>query len=297
VSFGFSDVPLKALSEASFGGIWGGDQSPKTLESAEGDIEIELGDVSIGTILYALLGTYSKTGPTDTTAYTHNFSLLNSNQHPSLSLHIIDPIGQLLFEMSMIDKLVLKIELNRIVSVSVSFKSKGSATSSGQTASYVAEKKFVGRNLTFKVAATTASLAAAAKVSLKSLTLTIEKNADVQSVLSSVQPNDIVNKRFNITGDIELNYEDRTWLDYLKNGDYKAVRIALTHDDTITGAASTKYSLTLDLSKVSFDVWSPNFAMDDVVTQKLTFNALYDAGLNNNVINACTLINGQSGSY
>ena len=290
-SFDFYDVPTRALSETSFGRITGGDQAPLTMIHSEGEMNVELGVESFGLILLALMGTVSTTGPTDTVAYTHAYSLQNDNQHDSLSISTIDPIGQLIFEMAMVDSFELVVEPDAIVSANVAFVSKGSSTSGGQASSYGAEKKFVGRYLSFKVAALTGSLTAATAVSLKSLTLRIEKNAEAQSTLGTVQPEDIVNKRFNITGEIVLNYEDRTWLDYVKDGDYKAVRIDLTHEDIVTGAATTYYQFRLDLSKVEFEAWDPDFAMDDVVTQTLSFTALFDAGVNDNVIDSCYLVN------
>ena len=293
LSFSFNDVVDRALSEAAFGGIWGGDQAPVTLTHAEGDIETEVGDQSLGLLLTAVMGGAASTsGPTDTTAYTHVWTLTNTNQHKSLSIHTIDPIGQQLFEMAMIDTFELRFEPNEIVSANIGFMSKASADSSGQTASYGAEKKFLGRFLTFKVAAVTGDLAAASGVNLKSLTLRFEKNAEVQATLSTIQPEDIVNRRFNVTGEIVLNYEDRTWLNYVKNGDYKAVRFDVVHEDLITGAATTYYQLTIDLSKVAFESWDPDLANDEVATQTLSFTALYDAGANDNVVNDCTLVNG-----
>ena len=292
LSFNYKDVPTKARSEAGTGGIWIGDQAPVTLIHAEGDMEVELGDQSLAVLLYALLGVGLTSGPTDTAAYTHTYTLQNDNQHDSLTIHTIDPIGQLAFEMSMIDVFELRIEPNAIISATVSFISKPSVDSGGQTASYGAEKKFVGRNLTFEIAATTASLGNVLnEVDLKSLTLRFEKNAEAVPILSSVHPEDIINKQFNITGEIVLNNESRTFLNYVKDGDYKAIRIDLTHEDTITGCATAKYQFRLDLSKVEFESWEPDFAMDEVVTETLSFTALFDAGLNNNVINSCYLVN------
>lgn len=292
MSFTFADKPVRALSEGSYGGIWAGDQAPLVLNNAEGEFEFEVGDKSFGLILNALFGTKAVSGPTDTAAYTHTFTLLNTNQHPSMTLRTIDPIGDLLFKMTMINTFSMEITKDKIVSAKVGFISKASAGSSGNTASYVAEKKFVGRNLVFKIADVVGNLAAADKVNLQSLTLNIEKNAEAMSTLGTVQPEDIVNKRFNITGEITLNYEDRTWLSYVTAGGYKAIRIQLVHDDVITGASTTKYTFTLDLSKCTLEGWEPNLSMDDVTTQKLSFTALYDAGVLNNVVNSCTLING-----
>jgi hypothetical protein len=293
LSFTFKDVPTRAVSEAGFGGIWGGDQAPMTLNHAEGDFDLEVDDQSFGAILKATLGTVVNTGPTDATAYTHTYTLQNDNEHDSLSITTIDPIGNLLFEMGMINTLELKVEPNAIISSTIGFISKPSqATNAYPPASYGASKKFVGRHLTFKIGALTSNLDAALKLDLKSLTLRIEKNAEPQSVLSTVQPIDIVNKRFNITGEIVMNYEDRAWLGYINDSSYKAIRIDIVHSDTITGAVSTKYQFRLDLSKVEFEAWEPDLSMDNVTTQKLSFTALYDAGANNNVINSCYLING-----
>ncbi len=292
LSFSFADKPTRALSEASFGGIWGGDQAPMTLSHAEGSMEVELGDKHFGVILTALFGTKATTGPTDTTAYSHAFSLENTNQHDTLSIHTKDAIGSLQYVMAMINSFEMKIEPNKIITYTVDLLAKSSRDASSYTPSYGAEKKFVGRNLSFKLAATTASLAAATKIKLKSLTLKVDKNAEVQATLATVQPADIVNKRFSISGEFVLDYEDRTYLNYVNAGSYKAIRIDLTHDDTITGAASTKYQFTLDLSKCSIVAFEPDFGLDNIVTKKRTFNALYDAGGNNNVVNACTLVNG-----
>lgn len=293
-SFNFKDVPTRALSEAGFSGIWGGDQSPKTLEHAEGDIEFELDDQSLGAVLLAVFGTV-QSSVTDTSAYTHTYTLQNDNQHDSLSITTTDPIGNLLFELAMVDSFEITIEPNSIVLGRLNFYSKGSSDTGSYTASYGSTKKWLGRHLTFKVADDTSGLAAASKVNLKSITLRFEKNAEVNATLSTVQPEDIVNKRFNITGEFTLNYEDRTWLNFVKNGSYKAIRIALTHDD-LAGASTAYYAFNLDLSKCSIEQFDPDFAMDDIVSQKFTFNALYDAGGNDNVVNSCTLVN-QIASY
>ncbi len=288
-SFSFKDVPDRAVSEAGFGGIWGGDQAPKTLEHAEGEMELEMDDQSLGAILKAVFGTINS-AVTDTSAYTHTYTLQNDNSHDSLSIHTIDPIGQLIFELGMVDTFELVIVPDDIVSIRVAFMSKGSAGSSGQSASYSATKKWIGRNLVFKVASDTSGLTAASAVSLKSLTLRIEKNAEVNKTLGTVQPEDIVNKRFNITGDIVLNYEDRTFLNYVKDATNRAMRIDLIHDDT-AGDTTSKYEFKIDLSKVMFDDFNPDFSLDEIATQNYTFTALYDAGGNDNVVNSCILVN------
>ena len=92
-----------------------------------------------------------------------------------------------------------------------------------------------------------------------------------------------------------LNYEDRTFLNFVKDGTNRAIRIDLTHDD-LAGSSTAFYQFKIDLSKCSIEGFDPDFSFDDVVTQQFTFNALYDAGLNDDVVNDCILVN-QVASY
>jgi len=293
LSFSFSDVPERALSEASFGNIYGGDQAPLTMIHGEGEMEVELGADSFGLILYALLGQAPSTaGPADSVAYTHTYTVAEtSNQHTSLTLHTTDPIGDLAYRLAMINSLTLNIVPNAIIGYTVNFLSKGSMDHDGAAASYSSEGKFVGRNLDFKIASLTSGLNAASVTKLKSLSLTIEKNAEISATLSTLHPEDVVNKKFAISGEIVLDYENRTLFGFITDGSYKAIRIDLTGSSLLTGAASTFPQFTLDLSKVDFENFDPDFSNDEIVTQTLTFNALYDAGLNDNVIDSCTLVN------
>lgn len=290
VSQDFKDIPTRAKSEASFSSIVAGDQAPLTLTHAEGEIEVEIGDQSLGLLLTAIVGDQPTSVNTDVTAYTHTFTLQNDNEHDSLTIHTIDPIGQLAYELAMVDSAEIRVEPNAIITMAINFMSKASADSSAQASTYLAEKKFVGRFLQFKTAATASGLTAASVTKLKSATIRFEKNAEVQNTLATVQPEDVVNKRFNITGEFTLDYEDRTFLNFVKNANNRAMRFDFIHEDTISGSSSV-YQFTLDLSKVMIEAFEPDFALDDIVTQTFNWTALYDAGGNDNVINSFTLVN------
>jgi len=222
-------------------------------------------------------------------AYKHTYTLSNSAQHQSLSLHTNDPIGNLIFELTMLDKLVIKIVPKEIVKTTLSFKSKNSLDSSS-TAALIAENKFLGRHLDFRLASTTSGLAAASKItSVKSLTLTIEKNTEIYDVIGTVQPNDIINKNIMISGEIELSYEDNTWKNYMLDGTYKAMRIALINTQATVG--TTNPTFLIDLSKVEFDAWEVDYPLNDLVNQKIKFACLYDLGANGNLFNDAYVIN------
>jgi len=285
-SFSFYDKVTKINTEGRTGGIWGGDNSYVAQKWADGDIEAELTDKSFGLILLAALGTVSSA--VFSGAYKHTFSLQNDNQHDSLSIHTTNPIDDLIFELSMIDSLNIEITPDAIVTYTVAFRAKNSAGSS-TTAAYVAENKFLGRHTSVKIADATGDLTAASTLScIKRLSLTINKNIEGTYCLGTVQQTDIINKMFSITGEIELDYESNTIKEYMLDGDTKALRIDLVNSGVTIG--TTNPSFRIDLSKVEFEGWEPDFAIDDIVTQTITFNALYD-NTNENLINDCYLIN------
>jgi len=285
-NFSYFDRAVKARSTASTGGIWGGDQSLVARKYAEGEIECEMDDVSFGLIAYGTLGSLSSASFNG--AYKHTYSLLNSSEHPSLSISTTDPNSDNIFELSMVDTLSINYSPEALVTYTVGFKSKSSAGSS-VTSAYPANNKFLGRQLAVKVASDTTGLDVASKLTLESATVNITKNTDYYNVVGSVQPSDINNKLFEITGEMTISFEDNTYRDYMLNGDYKALRLDLVNEDVTIG--TTNPSFRLDLSKVDFDSWDVDYSLDSIVMQTITFTALYDLGGNDNMINDCYIIN------
>lgn len=240
LSFNHEDKVTKARTNAGYGGIWGGTQSLVAQKWAEGEMQIEMGDRSFGEILQATFGIVSSVS--FDSAYKHTYTLQNDNKHDSLSIQTTDPIGDLSFARAMINELTIEITPEELVNYTVSFISEPSEAGS-ITASYDAENKFLGRHLSFKVAADTSSFSNAT-VDLKRLTLTITKNTESSWILGDVSPADINNKMFTITGELELNYEDRTYRDYMLDGDYKALRIDLVNTDVTIGTTTLHLELT-----------------------------------------------------
>ncbi len=286
-SFSFFDKATKARSTASTGGIWGGDQALVARKYAEGDIEIEMEDKAFGLIMLATLGEVSS-AVFETTAYKHTYSILNSSSHPSLSIHTTDPISDNIFELSMLNGLSIEYNPEELVKYTVGFMSKNAATSSS-TVNYIENNKFLGRQLAVKVASDTSGLDAATKLTLSRASINIVKNTEMYNVVGTVQPSDINNKTIEITGELEISFDDMTYRDYMMNGDYKALRMDLVNDSVTIGATSNP-SFRLDLSKVDFEGWDVDYSLDDIVKQTITFTALYDV-TNGNVINDTYVIN------
>jgi hypothetical protein len=260
-------------SGESFGDISGvGSQSIVAGRMSAGALEGEINVNSFGLILLSALGSVSTVA--QNSDYKHTFTMANTNIHQSLTIHVENPNNEKYFAGSVIDSLEINVAPEEIVTFSAGFKGrKGNDTT--YTASYTTEDfKFVGRDLSFKVAADTTGLAAATALSVKALKLTINKNSDYDWVCGTLEPEDVLNKQVTIQGQITFNYEDDTWKNYMTGGTKRAVRIQLTNTrDTM---ASENPSFLLDLYSVDFSEWEPQLANDDIATQTINFTALYD---------------------
>lgn len=282
----------KARSSAGYGQIASESQAIVTDKWAEGNLEMELNANAIGYILYALFGTVSTTGPFETDAYTHAFSIADSNQHTSLTIAVDEPNGDLTFPLAMVNSFEMTMERDALVKCTVGFQSKAPDDAS-QVATYAVDYKFAATDLSFQLAATTASLPATV-IPLKSLSLSIQKNVIRDSVLGTVEPQDIFNQNLTISGKIELLYNDRTYRNYMLNGDYMAMRIALTNNRLLIGTATTIHpSLTFDFFKCDFEGWDVDRSLDSILQQAINFNVLYSVS-DSSIISSCALINGKS---
>lgn len=290
IAFSFEDKIVKARSLVGLGKLADSEESFVTTKYGQGDIEGEIRDKSFGLFFYSLLGSLSTSGPTDS-AYTHSFSVNNIAAGVSLSLVVKDPNSTEMHKLCMINSLEIRAALDEVVKFVASFLGKQSVGSSG-TASYIAENKFTKKHISFKVAAALAGLDAASTVSLKNLRLTITKNVVLDDVLGTAEPEDILARSLSIEGELTLNYEDETWKNYMKTPTDRAMEIKLTNTDATIGE-STNPSLTLRFPKVDFFGWEPAYALDEIVTQTLSFKANYDVSGGNEIISTCQLVNAQ----
>jgi len=284
----FEDKATKALSTLNYGVIGEGNQELTALKYAEGNIEGDVLDKCFGLIFLATFGTLSTASFNG--AYKHTYSLQNDNQHDSLTLHIedgVDSSQDKYFELAMINNLELTVVPEDVVKFSANFMSKSSGDSV-ETSSYVAENKFLGKHCTIKLASLTSGLTAASGISVRQLTLNINKNLVMDHVLSTVQPEDIFNTKFEVTGQMELVMNDETYKNYMLDGTYRAMRIDIVNTDVTIG--TTNPAIRLDLSRVAFDTWEATKPNDDLITETINFRAMYDI-TNGDIINDCYIVN------
>ena len=290
--YNFDDKANKARSGEGLGNIAGeGSQSVVVMKMAEGDIESEIGAKSFPIILSAVFGG-AITSAAATSDYKHTIAEAQNNQHATLSFYLDDDNGDLLFKGCMIDTFELTVNMDDFVRFTAGLKSYVSRDSSFDPSGLKElDYKFVGRDLEFKVAATTADLGAATAVCLKDLTLTVNKNADYDKCLGTLEPEDILNKQLTIQGALTLNYEDRTWRDYMLDGDYKAIGIKLTNSRQTMVSENPEFYL--EIPRVDFSEWEAQRGNDEIVTQTLNFNALLDIA-NDRIISDCYVVNDEA---
>ena len=236
-----------------------------------------------------MLGALSTSTISDS-AYTHSFTVANNNQHQSLGFVVADTNNTEQYKLVMLDSLNLQMELDEIVKFTAGFMSKKGLPTELTVPAITAETKFTKKHLGFKVASALGGLTAASTVSVKSLSLNISKNVELDDVLGTAEPEDILNRQISVEGEIKLNYEDETWKNYMRDNTNRAMEIKLTNTDALIGAA-TRPSLTIRLPKVDFFDWEPDYALDEIITQTISFKGNYDSENAVAVISTCDLVN------
>lgn len=283
----FKDTVEEAREEQGFGVIADSDSKYIVMKMGEGDVEAQLYDTALGAILTGVIGSSPVT--TGSNPYTHTYTLTQTNQAKSLSLYWTDPDRSDLYPLAMVDSFNISVEPSGIVSYTIGFKSKTGREWTSQTSSYTTlGNKFLHQHLQFKLAATVGALSAATAISLKSFDLTISKNTMFDSVMGTVEPEDILNQQFSVEGSLNLNLEDDTYRDYMLNGTYRAM------DVTLNRSASS--SLQLQFPRVDFSSWEPDYTLNEIAKQSINFKANYDAANALDIISTCILINTNAGA-
>lgn len=285
VTMSFFDRTETAREEQGMGNIADSDSIFVTMKMGQGDIESQLYDNALGYILSSLLGNVPVS--TGSNPYTHTFTLSNSNQPKSLSLYWQDPDRSYMFPLAVVGSLQMTIEPNGIVSYTVEFKSKYARDWAAQTPNFTSlGSKFLHQHLQVKLASSIAGLSGATAISLKNLDVTISRNTIFDSVMGTVEPEDVLAQQISVEGSLNLNLEDDTYRNYMLNNTYRAMEIKLNR--------STSSQLTLQLPRVDFTEWEPDYTLNEIAKQGINIKANYDSANALDIISTATLINSKS---
>lgn len=292
VSLTLYDKTVEARQDDSLGSIADSQGKYVVEKYAQGAIEGYLGANSAAYLMALFLGAAPSTsGPSDTSAYTHSYTMANTNQHKSASILIKDANQTQLHKLVMINQLELTVEVEDIVKYNAEFIAKKGVTSTQSIPTYINDLKFTKRKAKIYIASSVAGLSSASRIPVKSFKLTGAKNLLRDSEVGTVEPTDILNQQISIEGEIKLNYNDQTYRNYMMDGSHKAMRVELFSED-LAGASSAYGKLTFDLPKVDFFGWEPDGGNDDIVQNTINFKANYD--LTSGLVTNVTVINSKS---
>lgn len=280
----FKDTVEEAREEQGMGQLADSDSKYVVMQMGEGEVEAELYDKALGIILIGLMGAAPVTSGGN--PYTHTYTQTNTNQHKSVSLYWKDPDRSDMYPLGMLDSLQVTVEPSGKVQWTLGFKSKTARDWTSQTPVFTSlGAKWLHQHLQVKLADTVGGLSAATVISLKNLEMTISKNTVFDSVMGTVEPEDILNQQIAVEGSLELNLEADTYRDYMLNGTYKAMEIKLN--------GGTSSTLTFQFPRVDFSEWEPDYTLNEIAKQTINFKGNYDAANALDIISTCTLINAQ----
>lgn len=239
----------------------------------EGDIEGIVHIDALGYFLKNLYGTVNTTTVTGSVK-SHVFSMLQSIEHPSLSVFIKrGGVDQKVYNGGMLKSFELRAAVDDYLRFTASFLARQGA-SNADTPSYGAEYDFIGKDISVKVADTEGGLAGATALGAKEVTVTWDTGLVADHILGSYFPDDIYNTKMSIEGSLTLNFANATQKDLYLSDSAKYMQIL------IAGAAdigSSNYpTITLVFNKVMFQDWGLDGGSDDVITENITFKAFYN---------------------
>lgn len=280
----FEDKSEKIIDQSSIGVIEDSFNGHVTKQRSEGSLETNLYANSVWYLLLNLLWTVNTTGANP---YTHAFTVAETNQHQSLTIWLADDTQDRQFALAMLDSLDISASIGDFVKITSNFKAKKSASWS-LTPVYSTDYALLWKNVKVKLADDLSWLAGAWYTAVKSVSLTVSKSIEEDTILWSVEPADFCNTMFGVEGNIELLREDETQKALYDLWTKKAIRIEI--EDTNTAIGTWIYpKLTIDLASVIFTEYAKTQDNDWLIKQALTFKALYS--MTDSKMITATLIN------
>lgn len=261
-------------TERSMGIIEDSDDMVVAKKFSSGVIAGEIFDKSFGYLLLSALGQVSSVESADSGVYDHTFTVLQSAQHPSLTLEIKrGAIEQKAYPNVVVENLKISAGVNQYVMFEVDLKGKTGETASN-TPSYVVENYFLAKDISVKLADTYAGLGAASAIDVKSFDIEIAKNIEDDDVLGTDGPSDFLNKQIVVEGSLEMNFATVYERDYVLNNTVKSMRIT-AENTAVTIGATSHPKIVLDLAKVKFSEAPITGGNNDLAKVEVKFKGFY----------------------
>lgn len=276
--FSLSPMVEKSVDDNAFGIIDEISGSAVQKETSELSASGIARSNTIGYLLKLALGTAGSASLVETGVYSHAFSRLNSNTHPSATVYMNKGNTDERAPYAMIDSLELSATIGEFVKFSASMKwgKIEDTTSSPTFLTGTADEAFRASKVTIKTASDISGLSGASAVPMQNIKFTIAKNINPVFKLGSTTIDAQVNQQFGVTGDFEVIYDANTYRDYFTANTKRAIQIEI-EGATLIGA--TKYNkLTIQLAQVHLESWERSTGNNDLVTETIGFVGEYSFG-------------------
>lgn len=264
----------KVIDESTRGVLEDSQGSRVVRKWYEGELNGIVHADALGYLLKNLYGSLSTTETVSGTVYEHTFTLLESIEHPTLSIFRKDGSAtQEVFGGGVLSTLEITANTEDFVRFTAQLMASSSASNS-DTPSYSSEYDFIGKDLEVKIADTEAGLTGASALKLKTLTVRYDTGANSDFVFGSDTPDDVYNSRMSIEIEFTKNYTDTTFEDLFNSDDAKYMQIAVTGDADI--GSGNNPSITWVFNKVQVQNWERGGDADSLVEETVTCKAFWN---------------------
>lgn len=252
-----------------------------TQKRAEGELEFNVRNGSLGYFLLSLLGSVSSAPSGD--AFEHTFDILTGNaQYPTLTL-ALSQLGQqdYRYKKTLVTALELSTPVDDLVNAKATFVGTDEEAVDDYTPSFPADDYFFRHyDVTIKMAENVAGLTGATPIKLKEMSVAINNNGRVNQNISELNPGDVLAMALEVSGSFKADYIDESNRDIYTGDGYKAIEITLQRADIEIGDESPNAGdnpkVSIILPKISYTNWTPDRPIDDIVSQDVDFMAHFD---------------------
>lgn len=251
---------VEAVNDSATSKVW-----------SEGSIEGKVADISVGYFLYNLIGPPVTTDHADSNAAvkTHTYDVLQNNIPSYLTVGVINPVASRRHALAVVDEFEIKSEAGEWVTFAAGVKAKDGVAAS-DTAVYVEETEFTGKDTSIKLASNVAGLGAAPALDASSLTLKIERKSEPHFALGSTAPNSMSTGAFRATGEFVIRYNSTDYEDDWIDNTKQALQIKFENSAVTIGAAAHP-SLTFTGPQARLTTFQKSDDLDEIVTATVGF--------------------------
>lgn len=244
-----------------------------TQKFIEGDIEGIAHADAMG-YLYANIYGMAVSSNVAGSVYDHVFNLKQDSVHQSLTVFAKDGgVQQLKFSGCMLGSLELNAAIDDFVRFTANIGGRESASDTS-TPSYDTEYDFIGRDITIKIADSSAGLSGATAIKAKEVTVTHNQGMIRDHVFGGYVADNHYNALSSIEGSFTLNFADTDLKDLYLGDDAKYMSITIQGEADIGGGSNP--AITYVFNKVQLSDWNREGGNDELVTQPITFKAFYN---------------------